>query len=146
MSESAAVRARIAGVAYTVTLQDGTHEWLADEPAAIGGADAGPTPTQLLLSSLGACTAITLKMYAQRKQWLLEAVDVALGFERSAEGPRITRRIELRGSLDTAQRERLLQIANACPVHKLLSAPIAIETGLAPAAESAVAMLPASPA
>jgi putative redox protein len=113
---------------FQVRLEDGTHTWLADEPASLGGADTGPTPNSLLLSSLGACTNITLRMYAKRKGWPLEAVGVQLSMTTGAEGTTIDRQITLTGPLDDEQRERLLQIANACPVHKILSGTIRIDS------------------
>ncbi|WP_277186406.1 OsmC family protein [Caballeronia sp. BR00000012568055] len=113
---------------FQVRLEDGTHTWLADEPASLGGADTGPTPNSLLLSSLGACTNITLRMYAKRKGWPLEAVGVLLSMTTGAEGTAIDRQITLTGPLDDEQRERLLQIANACPVHKILSGTIRIDS------------------
>ena len=113
---------------YRVLLDDGQHTWLGDEPASLGGGDRGPAPFALLLSSLGTCTAITVKMYADRKGWPLEHVDVRLAFSTTADGSTIEREVSLVGPLDDAQRERLLQIANACPVHKVLSKPIEIRT------------------
>jgi len=134
MSEVITASASIGAVPYTVTLGDGSHEWLGDEPLADGGADAGPSPKALLLSSLGACTAITRKMYAARKQWPLEGVQVQLALNPDGVPPtggnRIERRIELLGALDDEQRQRLLQIANACPVHKLLTGEIDIVSSL----------------
>ncbi|MGV2287074.1 OsmC family protein [Trinickia sp. YCB016] len=124
------VVASIGSVDYQVRLEDGTHTWLGDEPESAGGGDTGPTPVSLLLSSLGTCTSITLKMYAKRKGWQLDAVRVELSMETGAEGSTITRDIHLEGELSDEQRERLLQIANACPVHKILSHPIEINTGL----------------
>jgi putative redox protein len=109
------------------------HKWIADEPETLGGRDTGPAPASLLLSSLGACTSITLKMYAKRKDWPLEAVRVTLSLTSTAEGSVIDRQIVLGGALSEEQRERLLQIANACPVHKILTGAIRIDTGLAPA-------------
>jgi len=127
------ISASIGASDFQVLLSDGRHEWFADEPSTHGGADTGPTPHSLLLSSLGACTSITLKMYAKHKAWPLEAVHVTLTLDTTPEGTVIDRQILLTGELDNTQRERLLQIANACPVHKILSGAIMIHSGLTPA-------------
>ncbi len=120
---------------YRITLTDERgHTWYADEPVADGGADTAPTPMQIMLSALGACTAITLHMYAGRKQWPLTHVDVDLQLNpegKPADGNQITRTITLHGGLDEEQRTRLLQIANACPVHKLLEGKVEIPSSLA---------------
>ena len=92
-----------------------------------------PRPRRCLLSSLGACTSITLKMYAKRKDWPLEALRVTLSMTSTANGTVIDRQIVLTGALSEDQRERLLQIANACPVHKILTGAIQIQTAIAPA-------------
>ncbi|HJW08028.1 MAG TPA: OsmC family protein [Holophagaceae bacterium] len=128
----AALRVTAVGgeVPFQVRLSDGAHGWLADEPADHGGGDLGPGPRALLLSALGACTAITLRMYASRKGWPLEGIEVELGYGEASEGTAIERRITLHGPLDAGQRARLLDIANHCPIHKLLSGPIAIATAL----------------
>ena len=128
------VHATSGDVPYTVTLRDDSdHCWLADEPVDVGGADAGPSPHHLLLSALGACTAITLQMYAARKQWPLRGIAVELRFNPAgtpADGNDIARSIALQGDLTDEQRERLLQIANLCPIHKVLTGEVRIATTL----------------
>lgn len=122
---------------YTVTFTDDLgNAWLADEPGENGGANTGPAPHRLLLSALGACTAITLQMYAARKQWPLRRVGVDLQFNPEgtpASGNDITRIITLQGDLTAEQRERLLQIANACPIHRVLTGEIRIASQLSDA-------------
>ena len=118
---------------YRVTLSDPQgHLWHADEPASLGGGETAPTPSQLLLSALGACTTITLQMYAHRKQWSLRHVEVDLQLNSGSAGTGnvIERKIRIAGELDDEQRTRLLQIANGCPVHKLLEGGVHIATSL----------------
>lgn len=103
---------------------------IADEPKEFGGNDLGFAPKELLASALGACTAITLRMYADRKGWNLTESKVEVTFEWDQENSTsiINRNISLFGTLDDSQRERLLKIANSCPIHKILTNPIEIET------------------
>ncbi|HEU0153118.1 MAG TPA: OsmC family protein [Arenimonas sp.] len=117
---------------YATQLVIGHHHLVADEPVDLGGGDTGPAPDELVLGALGACTAITLRMYAERKQWPLEGVEVALGFDERGKDKNVIRRtVHLRGPLDETQRERLLQIANACPVHRILTGQVEVPTTLA---------------
>lgn len=120
---------------FRVTASDGHHEWNGDEPKDLGGGDVGPNPDNLLLSSLGACTAITLKMYAAHKKWDLQKVEVRLALNPEGKpddgSSRIDRHITVSGNLSEEQRMRLLQIANACPVHKILTGTINVGTDLA---------------
>jgi len=103
----------------------------ADEPAGLGGTDAGPTPTELVFSGLGACKAITLKMYAERKKWPLEAVSADIQVAKAAGRYQIFVQLRLMGELSDEQRDRLLKISNKCPVHKMLSPGADIKTTLA---------------
>ena len=115
----------------TTSIEIGAHRLVADEPEASGGADLGPNPYELLLSALGACTAMTVQLYAQRKGWALGAVHVSVTHARHASeipADRFDRRIEFAGDLDDAQRARLLEIAEKCPVHRMLVAGTAIVT------------------
>ena len=120
----------------------GPHRLAADEPASVGGGDTGPTPYGLLLAALGACTTMTLRMYAERKKLPLEKASVRLRHEKihardcenceTQEGriDRIEREIVLEGPLDGAQRQRLLEIAEKCPVHRTLHSEVLIESRL----------------
>ena len=122
----------------------GPHHFLADEPVAAGGGDSGPSPYDLLLAGLGTCTAMTLRLYADQKQLPLARVSVSLTHEKihaadcatceTKEGrlDRIDRTIVLEGALDDAQRARLLEIADKCPVHRTLTSEVEIRTALEP--------------
>lgn len=128
------VKVSIGDLAYKATITTPTHIIYADEPAEKGGGDSGPAPKELLLASFGSCTCITLSMYAKTKQWPLEKVDVELELaEDDNEGThhsQISRKITLTGNLNDEQHQRLLHVANVCPVHKILTGSIKIDTQL----------------
>ena len=124
------VRGRIGEVDYAVDLHAGKHRLVADEPASHGGGNAGPDPFSLVLSGLAACTAITLRMYAQRKGWNLTAVEVEAQMIRQGSASHIDRSIALRGDLDEMQTARLLQIGEKTPVTLLVKGGIEIRTTL----------------
>lgn len=127
---------------YTTEIAANGHALVADEPTDAGGADKGPNPYGLLLSALGACKAITLRMYADRKGWYLGGVKINLRHERvhakdcedceSEKGKvdRIHVEIELLGDLTDEQQQRLLEIADRCPVHRTLDSETHIDSSL----------------
>lgn len=130
----AEIKSRIGKELYKVTIESSSgNSLISDEPIELGGANLGFSPTELLASSLAACTSATLRMYADRKGWDLQEVKLNVKLERDSENNKthISRRIEILGNLDEDQRKRLLAIANACPVHKILSNPIEINSYLA---------------
>ena len=118
-----------------VSIEAGGHRLIADEPEDKGGGNEGPTPTEMFLSGLAACTAMTLRMYANVKKWDLGTVDIEISqawvtreewpefpeAEERVKVPRITRRIRVTGDLDEKQMERLHYIANRCPVHRVVT-------------------------
>lgn len=126
----------------TQSIETRGHSIVADEPTEDGGGGAGPTPYELLLGALGACTSMTVRMYATRKGWPLDSVEVHLSHDRihardcvDCENPnanafldRITKRIVLNGPLSEEQRQRLRDIAERCPVQRTLQTPFVIDT------------------
>ena len=136
---------------YMQSVRSGRHALTADEPAAVGGNDAGPGPYEYLLMGLGACTSTTLRMYAERKSLPLRRVRVRLAHRRihardcadceTREGKvdEITREILLEGELSDAQRQRLLEIASRCPVNRTLTSEIKVRSHLLTAWEPAPA-------
>mgnify|MGYP003382658490 FL=1 len=119
---------------YQQEIRTGQHILLADEPEGMGGNDAGPEPFDFLMAGLGACTSITLRMYAERKNLALIGISVALSHEKievdGVKRDRISRQITLEGNLSAAERQRLLEIANKCPVHRALSQPFILDSQL----------------
>lgn len=119
-------------IGYAQTIATGGHTLSSDEPERRGGTNTGPAPFDLLLSSLGACTAITLRMYSERKEWKLGTIGVKLRLLKQGDDPlRIERTISLTGDLDEPQRAKLLEIAEKTPVTKAVSAGVRIDTTLA---------------
>ena len=115
---------------YKTEISNGSNSLIADEPISVGGTDLGFSPNELLCSALVACTCITLRMYADRKQWDLEKVETRVSLEKK-EGENssiFVREIQFFGKLDPDQKKRLMEIAQQCPVHKILSNTIKINT------------------
>jgi putative redox protein len=125
---------------FATDITAGRHRLRADEPTSLGGEDTGPGPYELLLAALGACTAMTLRMYADQKKWPLERVRVDLKHDKihaadcatcdTREGrvDRIERVLQIEGALDATQRARLVEIADKCPVHRTLHSEVRIHT------------------
>ncbi|HYH78481.1 MAG TPA: alpha/beta fold hydrolase [Longimicrobium sp.] len=141
LAEAGSVVTVTPGDAFRTEVSAGRHLFIADEPVAVGGADAGPTPYDLLMAALGTCTGMTLKAYAERKGWPLEEVTVRLTHgkvhgideqhcaDREARVDRIERELRIEGDrLTPDQRIRLLEIADKCPVHRTLAAGVIVET------------------
>ncbi|MDR1995882.1 OsmC family protein [Azonexus sp.] len=136
MADTVVVVAESGRGRYQQEVRVGQHRLVADEPASVGGGDGGPAPFDFLLTALGACTSMTLRMYAERKGLALRRVSVELQHEKvdidGSRRDRIERRITLEGNLSSAERQRLLEIAEKCPVHRALSQPLLIESRLEP--------------
>ncbi|MGH8869028.1 MAG: OsmC family protein [Actinomycetes bacterium] len=113
---------------YATEVTAGRHTLVTDEPVTHGGTGQGMSPHALLLAALGGCTAITLRMYAERKGWPLEAVHVRLELADTDDGQQLTRHIEVRGALDQAQRARLAEIADRTPVTKMIGQGVSLTT------------------
>lgn len=117
------------------TLTNGRHAWLADVPRELGSDDLAPDPHDLLDSALAACTALTLELYVRRKNWPVTAIRVAIEHDeaRGDDGRvryALRRRVTVDGALDDGQRARLLEIAEKCPIHRVLTGDVRIESAL----------------
>ncbi|MBU3660450.1 MAG: OsmC family protein [Flavobacteriales bacterium] len=117
---------------YKTVISSETNQIIADEPISDGGTDLGFSPVELLAGALASCTSITLRMYADRKEWNIDEIKVDVQFSRDtvSNTTSFQRVISYVGNLEKAQEERLIAIANACPVHKTLSGSISVETRL----------------
>ena len=115
---------------YKTEIVSGQNKLVSDEPVTNGGKGLGFSPNELLAASLAACTSITLRMYANKKNWALDTIVVDVDFERNEEKKTsdIIRKISFTGNLDTEQKQRLMAIADKCPIHKTLSGQINITT------------------
>lgn len=123
------------GGKYTLDVKNGRHHLYADEPLNFGSADLGPSPFEYLCASLGSCTAITLRMYAGRKDWDIENISVTVTHSQRKTTDGVTKTVFTRvlnvtGNLESEARDRLIEIANKCPVHKMLEHGNVIETSL----------------
>lgn len=137
-----AVLAQLEEGPFLTRILAGKHHLLADEPKDIGGEDLGPTPYELVAAGLGACTSMTIKMYIDRKGWEVELINVHLSYdgnhredcenceEENRKMGRFVRKIELKGKLDKKQKQRILAIANKCPVHRTLEQGVKVHTEL----------------
>lgn len=125
---SATAKAIITRTRYQTIISSGKHSIIADEPEDKEGTDTGMTPNELLLASLSSCTAITLQMYINRKMWAVDEITVNLQLFIVEAGTLIKSSIEFKGDLIDEQKKRLAYIADVCPVHKILTGNIVIET------------------
>lgn len=124
--------AHIGKDSYITRIEVSGYALVGDEPARNGGQGAGPAPYDYLLAGLGACTAITLRMYADRKQWPVEGIDIALHLTHADDGAMLVRRsVAIRGAVDAAQKARMADIAEKTPVTLTLKAGLQIDTTLA---------------
>lgn len=126
-------RASIGTVDYATAIATGHHHLTVDEGPELGGKDAGPAPYDLLISALGACTVITLRMYAERKQWTVTAVHADIRFKRGDDKVEsIDRVLHIEGAVDAGQKKRMAEIAERTPVTLTLKRSLEIRTTLAP--------------
>lgn len=125
------ISSRIKTDNYRVEIKSPTgNVVIADEPVEKGGKDTGFSPKELLAAALAACTSATVRMYADRKQWPLDEATIDVDLVQDEKGSKtvINRKIHFVGNLDEEQKKRLLAVANACPVHKILSSPVELNT------------------
>ncbi len=121
---------------YRTEIRSGGHTVISDEPVEMGGKNEGMNPNELLLASLGTCTAMTLRMYADRKEWPVNniCVDLTMDIVKGNEQQTtyIKRHIKIDGDISEEQRQRMLQIGDMCPLHRIMNNPIVISSNLIP--------------
>lgn len=122
--------AKIGRTQYQTIVASGNHSIIVDEPVSLEGSDTGMSPYNLLMASLASCTAITLRMYINRKMWLVDEICVIVEMYRKGKDIFIESKLRLKGTLSDEQKKRLITIADACPIHKILVGNIAINTSL----------------
>lgn len=115
---------------FRCSCNNGVHTWYADEPETSAGGDTAPSPSELLLSAVGSCGVVTLRMYANRKQWPVEKIILTLSLEEIKDGPvvmhRIHQHLELTGPLDDDQKSRMISLLPKCPVSRLITGQVEI--------------------
>lgn len=131
MSEAVTVSERKGGGVYANDIKTSRHHFYADEPLELGSSDIGPTPFEYLAAALGSCTTITLRMYGNRKKWPIEHISVNVSYSKQDGVQHFLRALNVTGDLTPEQRSRLVEIANKCPVHKVLVAGSQVDTQLA---------------
>lgn len=125
-------KATISVEKYRTLIETDDHHFIVDEPLDLGGGDLGPNPGELLSAALAACTTITIKMYAERKEWKLDEVKVEVDYKRDSETntTKFTKKVEIIGDLKEEEIQRLYEISARCPIHRTLENPIKIESEL----------------
>jgi len=134
MGTETKIQASIGRTAYTTQINIREHQLTGDEPLEKGGKDQGPSAYELVLAGLASCTTATLRMYADKKDWPVEQIflDLELMIEKTPEGQvtHISRTIRIEGNVDEVQKQRMIEIAEKCPVHRLLMNDVQIKTQL----------------
>jgi putative redox protein len=115
---------------YVAEITSGNHQIIADISQKLGGTDLGADPHEIFEAALGACTIITVQMYADRHEWKLESTDVKISIDKEGPQSHLVREIQFKGDLSQEQITRLLEIADKCPIHKLMTSDISISTVL----------------
>lgn len=133
---TACITTQIGKENYRTEIRGDGHVLISDEPIELGGANSGMNPVLLFLASLGSCTAITLKMYCQRKNWIVDTIIVNLSMNvvksDLQQTSYVDRHIQVTGDISDENKKRLLNIADQCPLHKIMSNPISITTNILP--------------